>query len=123
MKNALRDKRVLLSLIVLIFVALVVSYLPWVLINFTPWFPSSSINRQYPAIMLYFFALVFFLGGYLVTDIYEARKRKADANYNGPLPKEIIAKKWLLRTAPYLASLTCLITGLITDLVIIPLLG
>ncbi|MDD3389021.1 MAG: hypothetical protein WCX47_04910 [Bacilli bacterium] len=123
MKKALRDKRVLLVLGALILGALLISFLPWVIINYTPWFPEASINQQYPAIMLYFFAIVFFLVGYLVGDIFEARDRKKSGNYSGRLDDKTRAKKWLFRTAPYLAALFCLIAGLITDLAILTYLA
>jgi len=123
MKKALRDKRVIIALIALILGAALISFLPWIIINYTPWFPQANINKQYPAIMLYFFALIFFLVGYLVGDIFEARDRKKSNNYSGRLDEKTREKKWLFRTAPYLAALVSFVAGLITDMFLITYLA
>ncbi|MGI6713716.1 MAG: hypothetical protein ACOX3K_01490 [Bacilli bacterium] len=118
-KNALRDKRVIIALVAMILGSSLIAFLPWVLINYTALFPRASINQQYPAIMLIFFALLYFLIGFLAGDIIDAKERKKSGNLSGRLDEQTRAKKWLIRTAPYLAALFCLITGLITDFLII----
>lgn len=118
-KAALRDRRVFIALIALILGALIIAFLPWVLINYTNLFPEESINRQFPAYMLYFFTLIFLLAGFLTGDIIEARNRKKSGNYSGRLDDATKARKWLIRTAPYFAALFCLLVGLIADFIII----
>jgi hypothetical protein len=109
--KSLFNKKNILTIALLVIGPLVITYLQYFIIGFTPWFPSIDYIPLW--LLILFFAVVEFIIAYSIGDALTAEYRHRQHYFEGPLPehqKEIIRQK----KAPYfVSSLILLLSGLV----------
>lgn len=118
MKEELKKLSTWITIIVLVAIALIVSFGLYFITAYTNLFGSFVITLPFGVeIILLIFILLYFAYGFLTTDFHEARVRYKDKNWNGELEEKEKKRKNKFRTSPWMSALILLVVVVILEVI------
>jgi hypothetical protein len=91
----------------------VASFLPYLIINYTSWFPL--IDPLHPGLLIYAIAVIYLVVAFFIGEVVNAKIRKKTSNWYGPLNMEDRHQMRITRGPWLFAGLVGLILGVIVS--------
>jgi len=115
MLEQLKKKNTIIFTIVAIAIPLLITFGQFYIINYTPWFPD--LDPMLPPGLLYFFAILEFLIGFVIGDVYVSKYRHSTKNWAGTLPDKQKKELWQKRAGLWAAAAIIFALGFILDMI------
>lgn len=115
MLEQLKKKNVIIFAIILILIPLAITVGQYCIISFTTWFPSLTALTV--AGLLYFFAILEFLVGFVIGDFYVSKYRRASKNWANALPADKKAELWHKRSALWASAFVIFVIAFVFDMI------
>ena len=118
MLEQLKKKNTIIFTIVIIAIPLLITFGQLYIISYSPWasyFPD--LDPMLPPGLLYFFAILEFLIGFVIGDIYVSKYRHTTKNWAGTLPDKQKKELWQKRAGLWAAAGILFALGFVLDMI------